>query len=175
MIAFCVGDGVALLDDLRDLAVGADDAAVAEGPWQVRGDHGGGGLGFRSASSSSAFSESTVSSGTSPDSSTTVPVLPSRSGRVCSSAWPVPSCCSCVTNCSRGPLRERLLHLVGAVADDHGDAGRLKAAAVRSTRSMSVRPPILCRTLGSWDFIRVPLPAAKTTTWMSVTREESKP
>ncbi len=33
---------------------------------------------------------------------------------------------------------------------------------------MSVSAPILCRTFGRWDFIRVPLPAAKMTTWISL-------
>ena len=43
------------------------------------------------------------------------------------------------------------------------------AAAVRRTRSMIVKPAIWCRTFGTADFMRVPLPAASTTTWMSPT------
>ena len=120
------GGGVALLDDLRDLAAACGrcgrsrtaaarfaviTVAAAAASWCV---------------ASSAFSESTVSNGTSPDSSTTVPLLPSRSGRVCSSAWPVPSCCSCVTNCRRVRFASDALHLVGAVADDQRDARRLQ-------------------------------------------------
>ena len=93
------GGGVALLDDLRDLPAGADDAAVAEGPGKFAVIT----VAAAAASgcvASSAFTESTRSNGASPDSSTTVPFA-FQDGRVCSSAWPVPSCCSCVTNWRR--------------------------------------------------------------------------
>src|SRR5580704_14389058 len=38
-------------------------------------------------------------------------------------------------------------------------------SAARSTCSMIGKPPSGCRTFGREDFIRVPLPAASTTTW----------
>src|SRR6478735_5379048 len=43
-----------------------------------------------------------------------------------------------------------------------------RESAVFSTCSTKARPAIEWRTLGSDDFIRVPWPAARITTWMSV-------
>src|SRR5437868_2227134 len=42
-----------------------------------------------------------------------------------------------------------------------------RESAVLSTLSTKARPAIGWRTLGSADFIRVPCPAARMTTWMS--------
>ena len=175
VIAFCAVGGVALLDDLRDPAAGADDAAVTERPRKIGGDDGGGGGGLlvrreqrlQRIDASAAARRRTAAR---PCRSSRPAAAASAAARGrCRAAAPAP------TNCRLVPFGRATLDFVGAMADDHRDAGRLQAAAVLSTRSMMVRPPIRCRTLGSWDFIRVPLPAARTTTWMSLTRGESKP
>ena len=65
-----------------------------------------------------------VSSGTSPDSRMTVPVLPARRGSACCRAWAVPSCGSCTANVRPGRPARRSLTACAAVADDHGHRGR---------------------------------------------------
>ena len=55
---------------------------------------------------------------------------PSSRGRVCSSAWPVPSCCSCATNWIGGAAPANFLtasERVGPMPDDEGDRGRAQS------------------------------------------------
>ncbi len=60
---------------------------------------------------------------------------------------------------------ERRAHRVGAVADDHRDGPRRERRAPRRSRSETTgRPASGCSTLGSAECIRLPWPAARTTT-----------
>ena len=107
------------------------------------------------------------SSGTSPDSNTTVPRAPARCVSAWSRACPVPSCGSC--NAKRRPSRSGSARRTSSARWPTTTTVVLasSAAAARRTCSMRRNSPARCSTLGVSDRMRVPLPAARTTRWMS--------
>ena len=73
-----------------------------------------------------------------------------------------------MTTCTSGRAAEVRPHRIRPVANDERRGRGLSAAALSRTRSISARPATWCSTFGSADFIRVPLPAARMTTWRSI-------
>ena len=67
------------------------------------------------------------------------------------------------------PSRQRGLHGVGLVADDDHDRGGGKGIGGAKDVLDQRQAAAACRTLGRRDFIRVPLPAARTTRWSGFT------
>ena len=162
------GRRVALFDDPRDLSPAMPhDAAVAVGLLDHRRQHRRGRAGFPRDCASSAARVWRRSNGTSPESNRTTPFSCSSTGAVCSSAWPVPSCGSWVTNdspgCRRGPAAATLS--CGRRPGSWCAGVRLAPRAGRS-RSSAVRRRGAAPS-GCDDFMRVPLPAARMTTWRS--------
>ena len=101
-IARSAGVGVLLLDDTCNLLAGPDDAAVAVRLVDDGGHDGGGGAGRAMAIDERFEAFRPVSSGTSPDSRTSVPVAPASAGSVVSRACAVPSCGSWTTKVRPG-------------------------------------------------------------------------
>ena len=116
------GRGVALLDDARDAArlrgrcgrSRGDRSTVAVSTVAAAPV----GLVLRRPGASSVAAPS---SGTSPESRTSVPVASVSSGSACSRAWPVPSCGSWTHECDARPAGVGLADAVGLVADDDRD------------------------------------------------------
>ena len=121
----------------------------------------------------SAASVAGRSSGTSPDSSTTVPLAPARCGSACSRRGRCRVAAPALQRTGPAVSRARAFTLLGLVPDDHDGRRGARAAAARKTCSISGSPAARWRTLGRADFMRVPFPAARITTWMSDMRQQS--
>ena len=113
-----------------------------------------------------ALSVSDCVRGTSPDSTTTKPSSAST-GTACCTACPVPNWGSCLTNlmASLPDTEETAASTSSAPWPVMTTADRaFNSAAVSNTWSNKGLPAKRCNTLGIRLFIRVPLPAAMTTT-----------
>src|SRR3954451_21706569 len=107
--------------------------------------------------SRSARSNSVVSSGVSPESTSTSPLCPSRRVRAERTASPVPSGCSCTAT----SFPSNAARLSGDVTITSGCGSSARAAS--TTQSSSRRPSSPCRCFGVADRMRVQRPAAITT------------
>ena len=114
---------------------------------------------FRSSDAAACAKMSLVTSGMSPQATTTRPCLGARWSRAIFTACPVPSCSSCTTlstpNCS---ISSRSSELITATISSM-PAPRSAAMTYHSIG----RPQISCSTFVRALFIRVPFPAASTT------------
>ena len=149
-------------------AVGvAQDAPVAGGVVEHRGEHGDGVAVAGSCAATSSRRVCAVSSGTSPYVTTTVPV--ERGGSAVERAAARRARCRAARPGRRSRPRGATSARCAATwsrpwpTTTTRCSGSRPAAAATAWPSR-VRPPISCRTLGSADFIRVPSPAARTTT-----------
>ena len=82
-------------------------------------------------------------------------------------AWPVPRCSAwCATSMRAGAVArvERGADRLELVAEDDDDAPAPAARAFSTAHTTSGRPATWCRTLARSLFMRVPRPAARTTT-----------
>ena len=104
---------------------------------------------------------SAVRSGVSPQSTMMVPCSFASSSFVCRTACPVPSCSRCSTYSTLSPMASR------TVSPPKPVTTMLRRAPAASAASMTCCsmdfPAARCRTFGSFDFMRVPLPAANMT------------
>ena len=165
--------GVLLLDDRDDVAGAgvAQHAAVAGGVVEHRGEDGRARARARRGCRPGSARVSPVSSGrvagdheqrAAAPSTTPAAASPSSATRI---AWPVPFCCSCTTTTASGAISARCAATCSRpwpTTTTRWSGCREDAAAI--TCPTSERPPTSCSTLGVAETMRVPTPAARTTT-----------
>ncbi len=107
-----------------------------------------------------------------------MPLFPASAACACISACPVPSWGSWTTVPTAGKA-VRVARTVSAMwPTTTVDVTGWKWLAVRRMRTIIGSPPTAWSTLGSSDFIRVPLPAARVTKWSGVgmvVKQDSSP
>ena len=120
----------------------------------------------RSCSSTSWRSVSARTSGMSPFSTTTVPATSPSSSIAMRTACPVPRCSACRAVRAAGATSARCSRTLSAPRPTTTTVGASPSpsAAATSTWPSRVRPSNGCRTFGNEDFMRLPSPAASTTT-----------
>ena len=111
---------------------------------------------------SSGVSPATTRTGPRPSSATPVASRPSSATRT---AWPVPFCCSCTTASAAGAIAARcsVTRSRPCPTTTTRCSGSRPATEAR-TCPRRLRPAISWRTFGVVDTMRVPSPAARTTT-----------
>ena len=164
------GGGVALLDDARQRAAASGRCGRSRrGRPDRRSPRPAAAVPARRVSSSARGSRLVSERHVARQQHARVPAGLSRTRSACSSAWPVPSCGSCTTKRSVVGARRATRATSSAPWPTTTviDCGRSDAAAAGArARSAAGRRP----GAAPWavpDFIRVPLPAARTTTWRS--------
>ena len=159
--------GVALLDDSGDAAARPDDAAVAVGAVDDGRDHGRCGAGASVGLDEAPQRRRPSAAARRPTAGPACPAVPASSGSACCRAWAVPSCGSWTTKPDIRASAHGRTHRIGAVADDERDrGGRDRFGGAEDVLDQRLAGESV-QHLGQPDFIRVPWPAARMTTWTS--------